>query len=231
MVGILVQLAVSWLVIWLYEKGNLSFLGFYPTKRRFLDFLLFFLLTAFCCATGFLLRMSLGGEVWILNADLTFSMILEGIWWNMKSVLFEELIFRGVLFYILLKKLGSLRAILISSAAFGIYHWFSQELFGDVTQMIIVFFLSGIMGMLFAYGYTKTLSLYVPCAIHLGWNLTQGFVFSQGSIGKGVFVTAPDQVEQTVSYFTFIVILCTPLLSAWVLNYLLLRYRKVEIAD
>jgi uncharacterized protein len=228
MVGILVQLAISWLVIWFYEKGNLSFLGFYPTKRRLLDFLLFFFLTAFCCSTGFLLRMILGGEVWVLNANVNFSMILEGIWWNIKSVLFEELIFRGILFYILLKKLGSLRAILISSVAFGVYHWFSQELFGDITQMIIVFFLTGIMGMLLAYGYFKTLSFYVPCAIHLGWNLTQGFIFSQGSTGNGVLIPSADQTELTVSYLTYIIILCTPLLSAWILNYILLRKRKVQ---
>ena len=41
MIGILVQLAVSWLIVWLFEKGNLNCLGLLPTKRRLTDFFLF----------------------------------------------------------------------------------------------------------------------------------------------------------------------------------------------
>lgn len=33
MPGIIVQLLISWLIIWLYEKGNLSFLGFIQQKN------------------------------------------------------------------------------------------------------------------------------------------------------------------------------------------------------
>ena len=43
MIGIVVQLAISWLIIWLYEKGDLSFLGLMPTRKRVWDFVLFFL--------------------------------------------------------------------------------------------------------------------------------------------------------------------------------------------
>ncbi|HRF19033.1 MAG TPA: hypothetical protein PK977_12745, partial [Chitinophagaceae bacterium] len=99
--GIIVQLAISWLIIWMYEKGNLSFLGFYPAKSRLLDFILFFSITAICCSSGFLLRMYFGNEEWKLNESLTLLTALKATWWNIKSVLFEELIFRGVLFYIL----------------------------------------------------------------------------------------------------------------------------------
>jgi uncharacterized protein len=116
-------------------------------------------------------------------------LVLEGIWWNIKSVLFEELIFRGVIFYILIKKFGALPAITISALAFGFYHWFSYEIIGNVQQMIIVFFITGIMGLLYAYGYAKTYSLYIPVAIHFGWNFTQGFVFSKGVIGNGIFIS------------------------------------------
>jgi hypothetical protein len=47
MIGIIIQLAVSWLIIWLFEKNNLSVLGFRPTKQRLPDFILFFVVTAF----------------------------------------------------------------------------------------------------------------------------------------------------------------------------------------
>src|SRR4029078_9126898 len=102
MLGILVQLIISRLLVWLFEKGNLSFLGFYPTKRRLLDFAIFFLITVACCSTGFFLRMYFGRAHWELNPLLTANAILKAVWWNIKSVLFEELIFRGAIFYILL---------------------------------------------------------------------------------------------------------------------------------
>ncbi|MEY2917769.1 MAG: hypothetical protein RIS73_1483 [Bacteroidota bacterium] len=81
-----------------------------------------FIITGACCATGFLLKMYFTKQQWQLNTQLTFSLTAQGIWWNIKSVLFEELVFRGVLFYVLIKKLGSAKAIIISAIAFGIYH-------------------------------------------------------------------------------------------------------------
>jgi len=137
MIGIIVQLALSWLLVWLFEKGNLGFLGFYPTKRRLLDFGFFFIITALCCSSDFFIRMLFIKQEWKLNPAVSANLILTGIWWNIKSVLFEELIFRGVLFYILIKKLGATKAIIISAVGFGIYHWFSQEAFGNIPQMAI----------------------------------------------------------------------------------------------
>lgn len=226
MIGIIVQLSLSWSIVWLFEKGNLSFLGFYPTKRRVFDFILFFFITAICCSTGFFSRMYFAKEQWQLNPSLTISLILEAIWWNIKSVLFEELIFRGVIFYILIRKTGSLKAIIISSIAFGIYHWFSFEVIGNPTQMAITFATTGIMGLLYAYGYAKTFSLYIPCAIHLGWNITQGFIFSQGPIGKGIFVQVLPQPVVTVSYFAYFTILFFPMLSALLIISILLKKHK-----
>ena len=84
------------------------------------------------------------------------------------------------------------------------------------------------MGLLLAYGYAKTFSLYIPCAIHLGWNLTKGFIFSEGPIGQGIFIQKQPQPEVTVSYFIFFVILFLPILSMWIINYLLLRKHKQE---
>ena len=206
MVGILVQLAISWLIIWLVEKDNLSVLGFYPTKKRLTGFVVFFFITAICCASEFLMRIYFAKEQWQLNPVLSFQLVQEGIWWTIKSVMFEELIFRGVLLYLLIKKLGAAKGIIISAIAFGIYHWYSHEVIGDIKQMAITFTMTGIMGLLFAYAYAKTFSLYIPIAIHLGWNLTKGFIFSEGPIGNGVFIQKQPQPEVTVSYFTFFII-------------------------
>lgn len=125
-----------------------------------------------------------GNEKWGLNPLFNIRLLWEGIWWNLKSVLFEELIFRGVLLFILIKRLGVAYGIIISSVAFGIYHWFSYGIIGNIPQMAIYFFVTGIMGLVYAYGYSKTFSLYIPSAIHFGWNFTNSFVFSKGPIGK-----------------------------------------------
>jgi uncharacterized protein len=226
MIGIIVQLAISWLIVWLFDKGNPGVLGFFPTKRRLLDFALFFIITAICCSTGFLMRMYFAKQQWELNPNLTSTLIWTGIWWNVKSVLFEELIFRGVIFYILIRKLGHAKAIIISAIAFGIYHWFSFEVLGNPQQMIITFIGTGVMGLLYAYGYSKTFSLFIPCAIHLGWNITQGVIFSSSVIGDQLFVQVKPVPEITVSYFIFFCITFLPFILALVINFLILKKRK-----
>ncbi len=226
MVGIIVQLALSWLIIWLFNKSNLNVLGFFPTKRRLLDFGIFFFVTAFCCASDFFMRMYFAEQQWKLNPNLSISLILNGLWWNLKSVLFEELIFRGVLLYILIKKLGAIKAIIISAIAFGIYHWFTYEIIGDIKQMAIIFVITGTMGLLYAYGYAKSFSLYIPCAIHLGWNITRSVIFSETVIGEQLLVQVKPVPDVQVSYFIYFVVLLVPMLSALVINFLLLKKRE-----
>jgi uncharacterized protein len=225
MLGIIVQLALSWLLVWWFEKGNLNLMGFYPAPRRLLDFTLFFIVTAACCASGFLLQMAFAGQRWQLNPQLSITLILQGVWWNIKSVLFEELIFRGVLLYILIKKLGSIKGIGITAAAFGMYHWFSQNLFGNAMQMTIVFIITGCMGAVLGYAYYKTKSLYIPIAIHLGWGIMQQTVFSSGPIGRQLLVQVTPGPAIYQSYLTYFAALLLPVMSTLLMNYWLLRKR------
>jgi uncharacterized protein len=223
MLGIIIQLLISWLIIWLFEKGNLNVLGLFPGKKRLAGFVLFFIVTSLCCSSDFFMRMLFAKQQWELNPKLTTNLILTGVWWNIKSVLFEELIFRGVLLYILIKKLGHAKAIVISAIAFGMYHWFSHEVIGNITQMAITFFITGTMGLVYAYGYSKTFSLYIPIAIHLGWNLTSSVIFSNSILGDQLFTQVKPVPEVQVGYFIFFCIMVIPLLSAILINYFMLR--------
>lgn len=232
MVGLVVQLALSWLIIWIVEKRNLGVLGFSPTKIRLIDFAVFFLITSACCSSDFIMRMLFAEQRWKLNPDLSFKLILEGVWWNVKSVLFEELIFRGVLLYILIKRLGPWWGMIISSIAFGVYHWFSHETFGNPVQMIITFLTTGLMGIIYAYGYSKTFSLYIPIAIHLGWNLTRSVIFSETVIGDQLLVQVKPVPQVQVSYFIFYFVTFFPMLSALLINFFLLKKKKqVELSS
>ena len=138
MIGIIVQLVLSWIIVWFFEKGNLSFLGFFPSRKRLRDFALFFLITALCCSSGFFLRMYFGKEQWEINPALNAGLVFEGTWWN----------------------------------------------------------------------------------------ITQGFLFSQGSIGNGIFIMVKPQPIVNVSYFIYFTIIFLPILSTWVINFLLLKRRK-----
>lgn len=228
MLGIIAQLLISWFIIWLFEKGNLSMLGFYPTKKRLIDFALFFCVTALCCSSDFFMRMLFAEQRWELNPRLTANLLLSGIWWNIKSVLFEELIFRGVLLYILVRKLGHAKAIIISAIAFGIFHWFSHEVIGNPVQMIITFVTTGVMGLVYAYAYSKTFSLYYPIAIHLGWNITSSVIFSKSIIGEQLLTQVLPVPEITISYFVYYCIIFIPLLSALLVNFFILK-RKQQV--
>ena len=223
MLGILIQLLISWLILWLYEKGNLSVFGFYPTKKRLVGFAVFFIITAICCSSDFFMRMLFAKQRWELNPKLNANLVLTGIWWNVKSVLFEELIFRGVLFYILIKKSGHTKAIIISAIVFGIYHWFSHVVIGNPTQMLITFIITGTMGLVYAYAYSKTFSLYYPIAIHLGWNVTSSVIFSNSILGNQLFTQVQPVPEVQVGYFIYFCIAFIPLLSAMLINYFMLK--------
>lgn len=228
MIGIIAQLVISWLIVWFFEKGDLSCLGWRPTKKRLLQFVLFFFVSAACATLGFLLRMYIAEERWMINPVADAALILKGVWFTLKSVLFEELIFRGVLLYILIKKAGVGKAIIISGITFGIYHWFSHELWGNPQMMVIEFVVTGAMGLILAYGYSKSYSLYIPVAIHLGWNIVQMVIFSGNTIGNQLFVEVLPKPIITVSYFSFFVMMLMPLVCCLVFNFILLRRYKQE---
>jgi membrane protease YdiL (CAAX protease family) len=206
MVGIIIQLLLSYAIIFWQQKDNLTVLGFKPTTSRIKHFLLFTFIAGFCSATTFFLRMLFAKETWHINPLLDWGLVANGIWYNIKSVLYEELIFRGVLFYLLIKKLGGKQALFLSAAAFGIYHWFSYEVFNDPLKMTWIFLMTGIAGIVYGIGYLKTGSLLVPIGMHFGWNFVNAFVFSNGNTGPGILVQTLPAPEVQVSYLVYFLV-------------------------
>jgi len=221
-------LAISWLLIWLFEKGNLSVLGLTPTKDRLKYFTILFVVTALCCSAGFFMRMYFAKEEFGLNPKTNISFILTGIWVTLKSVLFEELLCRGVGLYILIKKIGQRWAIIFSAIIFGLLHWLNSGVFGNGQQMLIVFAYTFTFGLVFAYAYAKSFSLYLPIAMHFGWNLTQNFIFPERLLENTLFVSVLQPIV-TVSYFVYFTILLFPKICAIVIDWLIIkRHRQIE---
>ena len=226
MLQIIGLLAISWLIVWLFKRNSLSVLGLAPNKERLSLMLILFIVTAICCATTFLMKMYFAKEQYMLNPRLTANIIFSGVWETLRGVLTEELICRGVLLYILTKKVGTKWAIVISSVLFGLLHWLNNGLFGNIIQMSIIFAFTFGMGLLLAYSYAKTFSILIPTAIHFGWNLTQNFIFPDRPEGDHIFILAGTPPVVTVSYFIFFLLLLFPKASALGFDYFIMKKQK-----
>ena len=205
MIGILVALAISWLLLFLIEKENILALGFLPIAKRLKQFLIGFLITGILCVLAQFLEVYLKSSTWILNENMTGEIILKSFWWDFKSVLTEELIFRGAILYILIQIVGSRKSILISAIAFGIYHWFSYGVLGNVMAMILVFIGTGLMGYAWAWAFSKTKSIMLPFGLHLGWNFIYNTIFSNGPLGEVLLISkGGNELTDWISVLNFI---------------------------
>lgn len=229
MLGLLIELLINWGILFVYNRLGLSVLGLMPNWRRLRLLITFLVFASLCAASAYLMRLHFGKEVWEINPALSLSQVWKGLAWNFRSVWFEELIFRGALLYILIDRLGMHRGVLFSAVAFGVYHWFSFGVFGNLSQMIPVFLLTGLAGILYGYGYARTRTLWVPFALHFGWNFTNNFIFSSGQIGAGILVmTAQPEVQ--VSRFVYYLIALNPMVMYLTGGLVLLwRLRKGDI--
>ncbi|MFZ9687217.1 MAG: CPBP family intramembrane glutamic endopeptidase [Chitinophagaceae bacterium] len=223
MIGILIQVFISFLLLYFFDQGKLEVLGIYPSKKRIGNAFVILLVSMIASSLGFIFRIIFAKETWGINTLFSFKLLIEGIWWNIKSVLFEELIFRGVLLFLMIKWIGKNYGLLISSIAFGVYHWFSFEILGNYTMMLQVFLLTGVVGFLYAWGFVKSQSIYPAIAMHFGWNFTQDFLFSSGPIGKGLWVQLLPSPQITVGYFVYFLIVFAPILLFLLINTTLLH--------
>lgn len=221
MIGILIILVISWALLYLAERKSLLVLGIVPNRKRLQQFGIGFLLTSLLCLSVQFLEINLKSTKWLLNKEIELNLILRMLFWDLKSVITEELIFRGALLYILIQKLGKLKGIIISSIAFGIYHWFTFEILGSIIPMIVVFIGTGLMGYAFALSFSKTKSIAMPIGLHLGWNFTVNTIFSNGPLGNGIILSESNNINS--DWFS--------LIGLWVVPIIILFFVKLSVAQ
>ena len=131
-----------------------------------------------------------------------------------KSSVFEELIFRGVLFKSVEDMAGSWIAIIVSSLVFGFIHLVNPDAtFAGAAYIAIE------AGLLLAAFYLVTRRLWMAIGFHMLWNYVQSAVFS-GIVSGGVALPGLLQVKiDGPTFFTggnfgmeqsiFALILCT----------------------
>ncbi len=223
---LLITLVITFIISRVF-KIQLAEFGFIPTVSRFKDFLFGFFTSGIVGALGYYLLIRTFDYHIAFNSEYTFTRFINGLWWTFRSVLIEELIFRGVLLMLVIKVLGKHKACILSSLIFGIYHWFSYEVFGDLISMLHTFLITFIGGIMFAYAFTETKSMYLPIALHFGWNLVSVVILSEGQLGDQLLISSGGK-PMGYFYFGFLLyqILILPLFT-----FLYLRFSKYQTND
>lgn len=99
--------------------------------------------------------------------------MLPAIAMALSSGIFEELLFRGVLFRSVETWLGSWAALVVSSLVFGLTHLMNPQ--GTLEGAL---FIAVEAGVLLAAAYMLTRRLWLSMGFHVAWNYTQSAIFS-----------------------------------------------------
>jgi len=101
------------------------------------------------------------------------SFMIPAIAMAVSSSVYEELLFRGVLFGAVEKWFGSWAALVVSSLVFGLTHLINPQ--GTLEGAL---FIAVEAGILLAAAYMLTRRLWLSIGFHMAWNYTQSAIFS-----------------------------------------------------
>jgi membrane protease YdiL (CAAX protease family) len=206
-------------------------LGIAPSRRRGQELLVGMLFMAADGVINFLGEAHVKEVSYQLNPEYGLGKFLGASFWVLKAVVLEELAFRGALFYLLIKYSGAIRGCLISSALFGVFHWFSYEVFSSrLILMAYIFLVTGAGGWMFSYAYAKTRSLYAPIGLHLGWNLVTAIVFSSGPVGDQLLLQQGEEVAWN-EWFTLLFFTLQAIVAPGVVTVYLARFYRPEPSE
>jgi membrane protease YdiL (CAAX protease family) len=121
------------------------------------------ILLAGCKAVGIVNIQWSGGRMPGMTLLSTFSVLLL-------AALNEELVFRGFPLQVLMEGMGEWPGMIALSALFGAMHLSNpnSSILGTLNTILA--------GILLSLAYARTRSLWLPYAIHVGWNVGLGFV-------------------------------------------------------
>jgi membrane protease YdiL (CAAX protease family) len=92
----------------------------------------------------------------------------------------EEVLFRGILFRLSTRLIGTWGALVFTSVLFGLAHLGNR---GATLGSGIAIMLEA--GVLLGAAYALTQRLWLPIGLHIGWNFTEGSVFGMQVSGNG----------------------------------------------
>lgn len=160
-----VILFTYWLFVKWFEKRKATELSKENLAKELVfgflgGFLLISFVTLFFYLLGYYTVTSVNHFSVLIKPLIIF--IVMGVW--------EEVIFRGIIFRITESKLGTVWALIISSLIFGFVHA-SNDNFNFFSGLAIALELGLLTGITFSI----TRRLWVPIALHIGWNISLVF--------------------------------------------------------
>jgi membrane protease YdiL (CAAX protease family) len=137
-------------------------------------------------AIGFVLFAISMGILWAASVyhparGGTANWLANGLVSALMAGVVEETLFRGLLFRVSSKILGTWGALLFTAALFGAAHAFNPGATFSSSLAIAIE-----AGVLLGAAYAATHSLWVPIGLHIGWNFTESSIFSMTGSGYSV---------------------------------------------
>ena len=138
--------------------------------------------------------MALAGSYRITGAQFHAVPQLAAFLSFLVVAVFEEIIFRGVIFRLIDDRWNTVAALVVSALIFGFVHYFNPG--GTLWSSIAISIEAGLL-LAAAYKYSGT--LWLPIGIHWAWNYVQGnvlgFAVSGNSVSEKIFspiITGPN---------------------------------------
>ncbi len=107
--------------------------------------------------------------------------LVNGLFFALLAGVTEEILFRGLLFRVSARIIGTWGALIATSALFGLAHLANPG--ATVTSALAIALEAGI---LLGAAYAATERLWLPIGLHVGWNFTEGSVYGMSVSGNGM---------------------------------------------
>ena len=140
------------------------------------------------CGTGMALGFVLFATVMMILLAMgsyrpagwgTTSGLANGLFFAVLAGITEEILFRGLLFRLSAKIVGTWGALIFTAALFGLAHLANR---GASIRSSVAIALEA--GVLLGAAYAATQRLWLPIGLHAGWNFTEGSLFGMTLSGN-----------------------------------------------
>jgi uncharacterized protein len=165
--GALLSLLAYWIYVRLIERRRLAELAAAGAPR---ELALGLLMGALLFAAVLSALAVLG--VYHYTGTGSAAVLIVPLMASVAAGIFEELLFRGLLFRLIESAVGTWLAVGVSAVIFGLIHMLNPHatLLGACSIMLEA-------GVLLAAAYLVTRRLWLPIGLHIAWNFTQGGIF------------------------------------------------------
>ncbi len=172
--GAAISLALYYAAVKIFERRSIVEI---PGTRRLAQFATGLLTGATLFATVIAILLAAGDAHLTATGAIRPALLALGS--AAAAAIFEEVLFRAMLFRLLERSTGIPAALLLSAALFALAHGGNP---GAAFMAALAIFASGL---LLGAAYALTRSLWFPIGIHLAWNATEGGVFGADVSGHG----------------------------------------------